>query len=213
MGHGRLRIDERELRVADDLVACDRDEVASGRSPGPACHLVREPVLERLDLVLLVPGDVRRGLERDLVDPADQLGAVGPGRDRDPLPAARPRGASILVRSRLTRSSRPISVKPRLRTKLSPSGSESSTQTSSDVLIPRCGVVGDRLVQRRADAAAALCLQHPGVRVGLRALGEKAGASPAPSGRPPSHATHKTHLLRPATPSERISARPRRSCG
>ena len=66
MCSGRLRGRERELRVADDLVARDRDERRI-RAVARALHLVREPVLERLDGVILGAGDVRERFARDLV--------------------------------------------------------------------------------------------------------------------------------------------------
>ena len=72
----------RELRVADHLVAGERDE----RRLGPvarALHVVGEPVLERLDRVVLEAGDVGKRLDRDLVHAASELGPLGPGDDLD----------------------------------------------------------------------------------------------------------------------------------
>ena len=42
-----------------------------------------EPGLERLVLLVLVAGHVRRGLDRDLEHAARELGPVGPGDDLD----------------------------------------------------------------------------------------------------------------------------------
>src|SRR6185295_3882833 len=82
VGARRRRARDGELRVADDLVARDRDE----RRLGPvarALHVVLEPGLERLVLLVLVAGHVRRGLERDLEQAPRELGPVGPADDLD----------------------------------------------------------------------------------------------------------------------------------
>src|SRR5215213_8279828 len=80
----RPRLRQRELRVADDLVACDGYERRLREIARPL-HVVGEPVLERFRLLVLVAGDVGRRLGGDLVDPARELRPIGPAGDLDAL--------------------------------------------------------------------------------------------------------------------------------
>ena len=57
-------VGERELRVADDRVACKCDEGRLRAIPGPPMWLVSQTV-ERLDLAVLLAGHVGDGLAVD----------------------------------------------------------------------------------------------------------------------------------------------------
>ena len=78
----RLSGGERPLRVADHLVAGDRDERPLG-TVAVAGHVTGEPVGERLDLELLLAWNVGASLPVDVVEPVDEIGPLGPGDDRD----------------------------------------------------------------------------------------------------------------------------------
>ena len=82
VGGGRLRRGER-VRVADHFAPAKRDERGLGPVTGAALHLVGEPVLERLDQVVLEARNIRKRLERDVVHAAIELGPLGPGDDLD----------------------------------------------------------------------------------------------------------------------------------
>jgi hypothetical protein len=76
----RLGRGQAELRVADDLVAGEREERRFGQVAG-ALHVVLEPVLERLHHLVAVAGDVRERFTGDFVDSADEVRPLGPRHD------------------------------------------------------------------------------------------------------------------------------------